>query len=81
MYLPKYMFKACQMNCNEDAKWHESSLGTSINKEQLFKHKAMYVYTWTFNSVEFAVSKCSFILLSNFLPFFFFLILKTVSGH
>lgn len=60
------MFKACQMNCNEDSKRHKSSLGTSINQGQLSKHKATYVYTLTFNSVVFAtVGTYSLILFSN----------------
>lgn len=60
------MFKACQTNCNEDSKRHKSSLGTSINQGQLSKHKAIYVYALTFNSVVFAtMGTCSLILFSN----------------
>lgn len=39
--------EACQRKCNGDTKWHEPSLGTSVNKEQLSKHKVMSVYTLT----------------------------------
>lgn len=54
------------MTGNEDTKRRESSLRTSINKDQLSKHKALYVHTLKFNSVEFVtVGTGSFILFSN----------------
>lgn len=44
MYLPKYMIKACQTDCNKNTKRHESSLGNSLNKKEPSKKEKQSMF-------------------------------------